>query len=261
MNRRTYRAEVDAVSFRPDFQERTVARLTALAREKENAPMKKFNMRTGLIAAALVAALAVTASAAVALLSPKQVAEAVGDPALARAFQSDGAVAMDAAARVGDYDVTLAGLVSGQGLSSLTQEVDTGRTYAVLSIAAADGSPLTDAAVGLTASPLVEGYLPWQVNAWTLGGGYSSFALDGRVYYLFACDSLEVFADHTVYLAVYAGEHQIPSAEIFAVDGEGAISYQDGQDGTLFTLPLDQSKADPAQAEALTGTAPIYRGN
>ena len=52
MNRRTYRAEMDAVSFRPDFQERTVARLTALAREKENAPMKKFNMRTGLIAAA-----------------------------------------------------------------------------------------------------------------------------------------------------------------------------------------------------------------
>ena len=61
MNRRTYRAEMDAVSFRPDFQERTVARLTALAREKENAPMKKFNLRTGLIAAALVAALALGA--------------------------------------------------------------------------------------------------------------------------------------------------------------------------------------------------------
>ena len=43
MNKEEYRAQVDAVSFSPDFQDRTMARLMDLAREKEKKTMKKFN--------------------------------------------------------------------------------------------------------------------------------------------------------------------------------------------------------------------------
>ena len=45
MNREEYRAQVDAVSFSPDFQDRTMARLMALAQEKEKKTMRRFHLR------------------------------------------------------------------------------------------------------------------------------------------------------------------------------------------------------------------------
>ena len=42
MNREQYRAQVDALSFSSDFQDRTMARL---AQEKERKPMKKMNLK------------------------------------------------------------------------------------------------------------------------------------------------------------------------------------------------------------------------
>ena len=53
MNREQYRAQVDALSFSSDFQDRTMARL---AQEKERKPMKKMNLKAVLLAAAVVAA-------------------------------------------------------------------------------------------------------------------------------------------------------------------------------------------------------------
>ncbi len=255
MNREEYRAQVDAVAFSPDFQERTMARLMAQAQEKERKTMKKFNLRTGLVAAAVAAALSVTTYAAVVMLRPQDVAMQAGQTALADAFESGDAVAINETRTVDGYDVTLMGLVSGEGLSrveSLENGVPQDKTYAVLAYTRTDGTAIEDDVPELTVSPLVEGYAPWQLNAWTLGGGTHSFAQDGVLYYLFECDNVEPFADHTVYLAVYPGTHVPPNAETFDFDEDtGAITEKAGADVAMFTLPMDKAKADPQRAQAI----------
>lgn len=251
MNQTEYRAQVDAVAFSPDFQARTVARLAALAPKKETKAMRIKPFRTGLIAAAVAAALCVTALAAAVLLTPKDVAQRSGNQTLAAAFESDKAITVDQTKTVGNYNVTLMGLVSGDGLSYV-DGVSQDKTYAVLSYTRADSAPIEDDVPELTVSPLVEGFAPWQVNAWTLGGGTCTFVEDGVFYYLFECDNVEPLADHTVYLAVYPGTHTPPSSQMFSFDeSTGVFAPQAGTDAAMFTLPLDPSKADPQAAQAL----------
>lgn len=253
MNREKYRAQVDAVSFSPDFQNRTVARLSELAREKEKKTMKKIHLRTGLVAAAVAAALSVTAYAAVVMLRPQDVAQRAGSEALAAAFESGDAIAVNETKTVGDYQVTMMGLVSGEGLSgaeNLPGGVTQDKTYAVLAYARTDGTAIEDDVPELTVSPLVEGYAPWEVNAWTLGGGAHTFAEEGALYYLFECDSVEPFADRTVYLAVYSGTHMPPSAEMFGFDEVTGTITAKGETA-LFSLPLDPSKADPQKGQVM----------
>lgn len=251
MNREQYRAQVDALSFSSDFQDRTMARL---AQEKERKPMKKMNLKAVLLAAAVVAAMSVTAYAAI-TLAPRDVAQRAGNEALAAAFEGEDAITVNETKTVGDYNVTLMGLVSGTGLSrveSLPDSVDQDKTYAVLAYARTDGADITEDAPDLTVSPLVEGYAPWRLNAWTLGGGVSSFAQEGVLYYLFECDNVEPFADHTVYLAVYPGTHIPPSAELFGFEEATGVITSKGE-AALFSLPLDESKANAQKAEELAG--------
>lgn len=249
MNKEDYRAQVDAVSFSPDFQKRTMARLMDLAQEKEKIPMKKFHLRTGLVAAAVVATLSVTTYAAVVMLRPQDVAQKAGRQAVAAAFERGEAVTVNETRTVEGYNVTFMGLISGEGLSDV-EGVTRDRTYAVLAYARTDGKAIADDVPELTVSPLVEGYAPWEVNAWTLSGGTCTFAQEGTLYYLFECDNVEPFADHTVYLAVYPGTHTPPGAELFDFDEDtGAITAKG--DTALFALPLDRAKADPQKAQAL----------
>ena len=255
MNKEAYRAQVDAVSFSPDFQDRTMARLRELAQEKEKKTMKKAHWRTGLVAAVAAALLAVSAYAAVTLLLPRDVAREAGNEALAAAFESETAVEVNETKTVGDYKVTLMGLVSGEGLSrveSLPGGVTRDKTYAVLAYARTDGTAITEDVPDLTVSPLIEGYAPWVVNAWSLHGGTHTFAQDGVLYYLFECENVEPFADRTVYLAVYPGTHIPPDAATFDYDGDtGAISVKKGADAAMFVLPLDESKADSGKAQGI----------
>ena len=251
MNREQYRAQVDALSFSSDFKDRTMARL---AQEKERKPMKKMNLKAVLLAAAVVAAMSVTAYAAI-TLAPRDVAQRAGNEALAAAFEGEDAITVNETKTVGDYNVTLMGLVSGTGLSrveSLPDSVDQDKTYAVLAYARTDGADITEGVPDLTVSPLVEGYAPWRLNAWTLGGGVSSFAQEGVLYYLFECDNMEPFADHTVYLAVYPGTHTPPSAELFGFEDATGVITSKGE-AALFSLPLDESKANAQKAEELAG--------
>lgn len=261
MTENEYRAQVDAISFSPDFQDRTMARLRELARERENKTMKSKTFRIGLTAAVLAAALCITAFAAAVLLRPWNVARWAGSDALAAAFESGAATVVNETKTVGDYKVTLMGVVSGQGLSRVEQlenaEIQD-RTYAVLAYARADGTPIAEDVPGLTVSPLVEGYAPWELNAWTLHGGTHTFAQDGVFYCLLECANVESFADRTVYLAVYPGSNALPDAADFAFDeGTGAISVKKGANAALFTLPLDPAKADPQKAaDSLNGSRP-----
>lgn len=88
------------------------------------------------------------------------------------------------------------------------------------------------------------------MNNWTLNAGASGMAKDGVYYYLLDTQSIEMFADRTVYMAFYEGF--VPSNEIFTVAEDGTIAFADDFTGVhaLFTLPLDPAKADPAAADA-----------
>lgn len=256
MNRSDYCAAFDAIPFDADFQRRTIQLLQASAGQREKKEifhMKK--TRFALAAAALSAIMVVSAAAAVMLLSPKDVAQQAGNEALAAAFESGEAATVNETKAVGDYQVTLMGLVSGEGLSrveSLPNGVSRDKTYAVLAYARTDGTPIEEDTPDLTVSPLVEGYAPWRLNAWTLGGGTYTFAQDGTLYYLFECDNVEPFADKTVYLAVYPGTHIPPSAELFDYnDATGSIAAKG--DAAMFSLPLDPGKADAQRARELGG--------
>lgn len=253
MNRQDYRAAFDAVDFSADFEERTLQKLAAVrqASEKEQIimPMNRVK-KTALLIAAAVALLAVSVSAAVVWLTPAQVADRVEEPLLAEAFQSEDAIVLDESVTAGDYQITLAGMVSGEDLSVPTDyngEIINDRTYAVFRVARADGEPLTDYP-NLSYSPLVDGYHVRCVNAWTLGTTTQQFIEDGVIYCLFDCRNLEMFADHPVRFAIYEGG--IPNTDLFSMAEDGTISLRESVVGALFTLPLDESKADPAAAQA-----------
>lgn len=255
MNRQDYRAAFDAIPFDEGFREKTI---NALRQQAGQASERKYTImkknRYALLAAALAALLVVSAAAAVMMLSPKDVAQRAGNEILAAAFESEDAIAVNKTQTVGGCNVTFMGMVSGEGLSrveSLEGGVRRDKTYAVLSFAHIDGTAIEDDVPELTVSPLVEGYAPWQVNAWTLSGGTHTFAEEGRLYYLFECDNVEPFADHTVYLSVYPGTHISPNTELFDYnEGTGAIT---SKDAAMFTLPLDPAKANPQKVQELVG--------
>ncbi len=257
MNRQDYRAAFDAVDFSADFEERTLQKLEA-ARQKSEKEQNKMSMnrmkKTVLLAAAAVALLAVSVSAALLWLTPAQVAEELDNPALAAAFESEDAIVLNQTRTAGDYSVTLGGLVSGTGLSRWYEDAEETRTYAVVSVSRTDGTPLTEdnydisASGTFTVTPLVSGYPPQAVNIFTLDGSCASFLQDGRAYYLMDTQSVEMFADRTVYLAVYQGF--VPSYDLFSVAEDGAVSMRGSVVGCMFTLPLDKSLADPEAAQA-----------
>lgn len=253
MNRDDYRAALDRIELSEGFRQDTIQKLTRAAGQqtkKETVFMKpRRTFKTGLLAAALAVALIVSAAAAVYLLTPKDVAAHNDDPVLADAFAGGGAILSNQTAESDGYTFTLGGLVSGAGISKYAQDVDAARTYAVVSVARTDGTPLENLDAPFHLSPLVAGFQPHMVNAWTLGGGYTSFLSGGVAYYLFDCESLEIFADHTVYLAV--GQELSAGSDTFAMAEDGAISFVEGYEGphALFTLPLDASKADSAAVD------------
>ena len=253
MNWNDYRKAMDTLPFSAGFQERTEELVRRKARtEKECITMKKRGLYRTLTIAAAAALLTVSAYAASRWLSPAQVADMVGNPALAQAFESTDAVTVNQTVHTGSLSVTLAGLVSGEGLSNLTDQADQAHTYAVIILESLDGTPLdgeTFPFLDYTVTPMVAGFTPWSVNNWTLDSGVTGFARDGVYYYLLDVKNLEMFADHTVYVAFYQGAS--PSLDYFVMAEDGTISFAEKFEGprALFTLPLEQSKADPAAVE------------
>ena len=253
MNRDDYRRAVDALPFSADFQERTEALVRQQAQsKKECIAMKKRGFVRAVSIAAAAALFTVSAYAASRWLSPAQVADLFGDPLLAQAFQSEDAVRLNQSVQTENFCVTLAGLVSGENLSSWTDQADKAHTYAVMILESLDGTPLDAGSFPPSEyilTPLVAGFTPWSVNNWTLDAGVSLLEQDGVLYYLLDTQSMEMFADHTVYMAFYRGT--APGRDTFTMAEDGTISFAEGFEGprALFTLPLDSSKADPAAVE------------
>lgn len=231
---------------------------------KERKSMKRTyrkRLSAGVLIAVLTMVMSVTAFAAVQLYNARQVAEHLGEALLAEAFESPDAIEINQTASGGGYQFTLHGIVSGTGLrefSSSREDVYPDRTYAVVSIAREDGSPMPDTRdedygqEPFFISPFIKGQKPWQINIFTMSGGYSEFVIDGTMYRLIECDGVEIFADRGVYLAISSG-NRFYSNEAFSYDeSTGEIQPKADYQGAslLFDLPLDQAKADYAKAEA-----------
>lgn len=256
MNWNDYRKAVDALPLSADFQERTedlVRRTAKIAElEKECISVKKKGFIKAVSIAAAVALLTVSAYAASRWLSPAQVADMNGNTALAQAFESEDAIKLNQSVQTENFCVTLAGLVSGENLSELSDQADQARTYAVMILESLDGTPLNAddfPIVEYTLTPLVAGFTPWTVNNWTLNASVSLLERDGVLYYLLDTQNIEMFADHTVYMAFYQGT--LPDRDTFTMAEDGTIAFAEGVEGphALFTLPLDEGKADPAAVE------------
>lgn len=241
-------------------------RIINKVQEKEREDMSKRNRKIKVPAAAMLAAAvlfvgSVTGYAAWRYLAPHQVAETVGDQGLAAAFQSEDAVAVGEVQEYGNYRITLLGIVSGKNLSQYTMEDDAGnilddRTYVVTAIENTDGTPRPDTSADnygedpFFVSPLIQGLNPAIYNSVTMGGGYFEMVEDGIQYRIAECDNVEIFADRQVYLCVNDGTFY--NNDAYSYDEQsGNISRNEAYQGVnaLFTLPLDESKADKAAAE------------
>ena len=223
-------------------------------------------LKKPLVAVALVAAMTVTAFAAWTYLAPSDVANHFDAPALATAFDSEDALLVNETKSQNGYDISFLGLVSGAGLSGLETAMSSGengamtimdaseqnssgynvesdKTYAVVAIAKEDGEMSLDDAFFV--SPIIHGIQPWQYNIASMNGMYQSVILDGVLYRLIECDSMEVFADRGLSLVVSSTVFY--STEAFDYDGAtGLVSPKPGFDGVnvVFDLPLDPAKGD-----------------
>lgn len=235
-----------------------VLKLTMKKIEEENTNMKhKKIISIPLVAAIAAVIISSAAFASYHFLSPKEIAKHLDENKLSEVF-AEGDTRFDFEPQTsGDYTFSLLGIASGKGLSSFTDEAEKDKSYVVGAVTRADGKPLLDYP-GMMITPLVSGYKPWEVNAFTIGGGRSEFISDDGYtdYFIFECDNLEVFADHTVYIAMYEMDENLPMApgtENFMINPDGSISFNPNYTAAhaMFVLPLDASKADPQAAQRL----------
>lgn len=234
-----------------------------LQKAKGDNTMRKPLFKTVPIMAALLTAVlatgGLTAYAAWQYLTPNQVAEQFEDKKLAQAFSSRDASVINKSQICGDYKITLLGMISGENLSDYATEVDgqiqTDRTYTVVSIEKRDGTPMPKTSDpeydnGFLITPFIKGENPAGLNIFHMGGGSSMMVQDGIEYRIIENDNIEVFADRGVYLGVLdSGFYDIEAYNFNKKTGE--ITRNDNYEGVnaLFELPLDKSKADEKAAQ------------
>lgn len=233
---------------------------------KETGTMRKKVKRipVGIVAAALallIGSLGVFAGWK--YLSPDRVADEVfQDQLLSSAFQTENAVLVNETQECGDYKITLLGIVSGKGISEYAELDETGaiednKTYAVIAIENADGTPrpeVSDEAYGqddFYVSPYIKGMDMLEYNISTMGGGYTEAVVDGIQYRIMECDNVEIFAHRGLYIGVNEGI--APHLNAFVIDEEtGEITRNESYEGVsaLFELPIPAFKGNEEAAKA-----------
>lgn len=260
MNRDRYHAAFDGIQFRKEFEEETVQLLLEAAgqqQEKERSSMKVKHFKKAALIAAVLAVAVMATAAAVNLLHPAQVAKYMGHPELADAFNSEDAILLNESTEFGDYTFTVMGVVNGTQLAGIYDEAEGTHSYIVATMTRTDGGVIDDRMDSVfqqvMVTPLISGYQPWDVNIFTLGGSLeATTGHDQRTaFFIYDCENLDPFADHTIYLACYEG--MAPSNDMLQLNQDGSISFLDSytEPHALFTLPLDSSKADPVKAAAI----------
>ena len=219
---------------------------------------RHYGIRLFVIAAAIML-LSTTAMAAVWMfLRAAEIPKRHGDYTLSDSFDSEKAININESVTSGEYTFTLLAIVSGDGISDFigsAMQRQPERTYTVLAIQNADGSPiqkgdLFDVTNNFMVTPLIRGVKPWVVNAASMGGSFSDSLVDGVVYRLVECDSVMMFADRGLYLGV-CSDPFINSNTFNFDETTGEITVNPDYSGAsaVFELPIDASYADPEQAE------------
>jgi len=251
-----------------ELYKETFSRVHSACENKTEVIMDKYNSKRKInfrrkpvmaFAAVLTIMLfSLTAYAIVAILTPADIARELGYDALAEDFQSGSGVVIEESVVSEGYILTLHGLSIGKDLGAFRAhtDIDAEQTYTVISIRREDGTPmdLYNNGFAFNSVALFEGYKPWGLNSIHLGLGGSAFEEDGVLYIIKTCsESLEMFADGTVYYAIWDRELGFPNSDIFKVDENGRIAFADGLDKAhaMFTLPLDPSKADPERIKEI----------
>jgi hypothetical protein len=218
----------------------------------------KRRLSVSAMVAILIVATSISAFAAWKLLTPREIAENLGDKGLALAFDGEGAVSINQTQTIGDYKITLMGIVSGKEISDFkhsAEEIFPNRTYSVLAISRVDGTPMPDPLdpaydeMSFLVSPFIKGQHPKDFNIFTMNGAGSWFVEDGTMYRIMECDDIEVFADRGLYIAVMDEFDIINSYKFNEKTGE--ISRNTDYEGinALFDLPIDPSKGNYDEAE------------
>lgn len=225
--------------------------------------MKKSTMKRSFstAAAVLLAVLLISGSAFATwyLLKPGEVAQKFENRALSAAFDSETALNINASLSSGGYTFTLLAMVSGRDITDhpvySNGEILRGRTYAVVAIQKADGSPMPSPAdddygnPSFYVSPYVKGLKPWQVNAHTMSGGYLEMEMEGVQYRIIDCDEITMFADRGLYLGINTGSFY--DTQAFNLnEATGELTANPDYDGAsvVFSLPIDPALADPQKA-------------
>ncbi|WP_302963531.1 hypothetical protein [uncultured Adlercreutzia sp.] len=156
MNWNDYRIAIDELPVSDDFEQRTCAAMRkACGSQGIAGPAERRSRRLprlsamgafGKVAAvaAVCLALSGTAYAIVSFEDLAGIADSADQGRVAELFQRGEGVRIEETQHVGDFDITLLGLTSGEALMPLTEGADSARTYAVLSLARSDGSSIDD---------------------------------------------------------------------------------------------------------------------
>ncbi|MBR2045975.1 MAG: DUF4179 domain-containing protein [Agathobacter sp.] len=229
-----------------------------LLKAKEHHQMKTYKIKKSIATAACICLAmvgSISAYAAYRYLSPSQVADRIFDnKEIGEAFASKDAIIINETQTTNGYNVTLLGLVTGENLRTHIPEetsntLVTTNTYAVVAIEKADGSEMDYQ--GFCVSPLINGVDFMIANNASMNTLLSYFEQDGILYHLIECDNLEIFAGRGVQLGIvdnFGNETQA----FYMDETTGVYHKQNGYEKTnaLFTLPLDESKADEIAATA-----------
>lgn len=273
-----YQKAFDALTFSPDFCERTEALLRQNPQDTEKGKPRWLG-RPAIWATAITLLILSGCAAAAILLSPAKVAENLNAPILAQLFQSEDAILINESVETGDFIVTLVGMVeTSQGIH-IDRSYSKGgnkQTYLVVAVRRADGVPIKPSSFetgdffSLTyfLTCLVSGY-DLETQYMLSNGHHFEYVEDGVYYYLFLPGNLSQCADHTIYLAFYQfdssteergsdtwleelEENLYTLPEVFVMNEDGSYSFR--EDYTLpqamFVLPLDPAKADPEAVQA-----------
>jgi len=218
---------------------------------------KSFKVLALAVAAALLAG--TTIFAALYLLGPADVAREFENPGLQAAFSSGSAVNINKSVVSGAYKFTLLAAVSGRELAGMPycneEEVQSGKTYAVLAIAYADGRAMTEDdawELSFFSTPLIKGVEPTpQTIVGMNGGGYSAQVIDGVLYRITECDDVASFADKGLYFGICTGVFFDYGAFLFDKE-TGEFTVNEDFDGAcaLFDLPLNKKLANGEKAAA-----------
>lgn len=224
-----------------------------MSRIKESGKLKHKNKHYLVAACAIICILLIPTSiyAAYKYLQPKEVARVIDDTKLGESFDKEGKGEIQTVTD-GAYTVTYLGHVTGESISDRAGsawELHPERTYVAVAIEKADGTEITYEN-NVFVTPLIQGLRPWTYNIASMNGSYTGKIIEGVLYRIIECDTIEIFADKKLYLAV--SDTSFYSVDAFNYDeNSGLVTENEDYEGTniLFDLKLDPTKADNKKVE------------